>query len=417
MRILFLTETIPYPLDTGGRIKTYHTLRILAREHEVHCHAFIRDDRQRVHTEALAQHTASVTLHLLRRSRRRELGYALQSLVSAAPYTVRRHIDAEAFRVIASEARRLRPDLVYCDHLSMMEYGRRLSTPARLPSWGPRLDARLVYDAHNVEHAVLRRFATARLRLLPRVAAAFEWRRVRAYERAACRRSRLVFAVSDVDARALTALGGRHVSTCTAPISVDAASTPPRTLPPSTPRLLFLGGLHWPPNAEALYFFIREIWPMVHQKRPDATLTAVGRDDHPLASWCRNAPGVTLTGWVDDIEPYVQRSRALVVPMRAGSGMRVKILEAMSRGLPIVSTGVGCEGIDVTSGEHLLIADDPRAFADATLRVIADDDLATSLAAAARRLALARYDIDIVAPIVLQAIREIAPHRVRSETG
>jgi glycosyltransferase involved in cell wall biosynthesis len=170
---------------------------------------------------------------------------------------------------------------------------------------------------------------------------------------------------------------------------------------------LFLGGLHWPPNAEALAFFIREIWPLVRRDQPNATLTAVGRDDSSLATECRGVPGVTLTGWVDDIEPYVARSRALIVPMRAGSGMRVKILEAMARGLPVVSTRVGCEGIDVRSGEHLLVADDPSTFAAALVRILTDADLAQSLAAAARRLTLARYDVDAVAPLVLDALREI----------
>jgi glycosyltransferase involved in cell wall biosynthesis len=392
MRVLLLTETIPYPLDTGGRIKTFHTLRMLAREHDVRCHAFIREERQRGYSEQLAATGARVTLHLLARTVPREAGYWLQALVDGTPYTVRRHHDATVQRLIAADAEAFRPDLVYCDHLSMMEYARRLDAP-------------IVYDAHNVEHAVLRRFARASPHLSKRVGATFEWRRVRAYERSACRRSRLVFAVSDVDRRALTELAGPEVSICIAPIAVDAASVAALPVLPSTPALLFLGGLHWPPNVDALRFFVRDVWPLVRRLSPDATLTVVGRDDDPLAVECRALPGVTLTGWVEDIAPYVRRSRALVVPMRAGSGMRVKILEAMSRGLPIVSTTVGCEGIDVVSGEHLLIEDDPRAFANAAVRLLAEDDLAASLAAAARRLVLARYDVEVVARVVLDAIR------------
>jgi glycosyltransferase involved in cell wall biosynthesis len=332
-------------------------------------------------------------LHLLRRSVPREIGYALKSIATGIPYTVARHYDPAVLQIIESEVRRLQPDFVYCDHLSMMDYGRRLDVP-------------IVYDAHNVEHAILRRFAAARPNVLMRLAAGYEWRRVRKYERDSCRRSKLVFAVSDVDRRALTELAGPEVLIRTAPISVDARHRSTPALP-STPSVLFLGGLHWPPNAEALAFFIREIWPLVRRDQPNATLTAVGRDDSSLATECRGVPGVTLTGWVDDIEPYVARSRALIVPMRAGSGMRVKILEAMARGLPVVSTRVGCEGIDVRSGEHLLVADEPSTFAAALVRVLTDADLAQSLAAAARRLALARYDVNAVAPLVLDALREI----------
>src|SRR5262249_22064047 len=150
-------------------------------------------------------------------------------------------------------------------------------------------------------------------------------------------------------------------------------------------------------------------WPLVRAARPDATLTIVGRADHGFAADCRRAPGVVLTGWVDDVDPYVQRSRALIVPMLAGSGPRGKILQARSRGVPVVSTTVGCEGIAAIPGVHLLVADDPRALADAVLRVLADDALAASMARAARALAVSRYDVDVVAGDVLDAIRSMRP--------
>jgi glycosyltransferase involved in cell wall biosynthesis len=188
------------------------------------------------------------------------------------------------------------------------------------------------------------------------------------------------------------------------PIAVDAAAATPIAALTTAPRLLFLGGLHWPPNADALLTFVRDMWPRVRAARPDATLTSVGRDDHPSATECRAAPGVHLTGWVPEIDPFVQQSRLLVVPMRAGSGMRVKILEAMARGLPVVSTTVGCEGIGVVPGQHVLVADGAEAFATAVLTVLADNALAGQLAANARALVLERYDVGAVRASVLHAI-------------
>ena len=390
MRILFLTETVPYPLDTGGRIKTFHTLRMLARAHEVRLHAFIRDEGQRAYQAPLDALGVRTTLHLLTRSVAGEAWFAMRSL-AGAPYSVNRHFDAAVHQTVAAEATTWRPDLVYCDHLSMAEYARRLPVP-------------FVYDAHNVEYAILERFAGTRRDPLTRLAAAIEWRHVRRYEADVCRRSRLVFVVSDVDRRSLAALAGDDVPFVEVPIAVDAVSTIPIATLTREPRLLFLGGLHWPPNADALATFVRDMWPRIRQARSDATLTSVGRDDNALAAECRAAPGVHLTGWVPDIDPFVQASRLLVVPMRAGSGMRVKILEAMARGLPVVSTTVGCEGIGVVSGEHLLVADTSEAFAAAVLRVLADDGLAASLARQARALVLARYDVGAVEAAVLKAI-------------
>jgi glycosyltransferase involved in cell wall biosynthesis len=395
MRILFITETVPYPLDSGGRIKTFHTLRMLASAHEVRLHAFIRDEAQRAHRPALEALGVPTTLHLVPRSILREAWFAARSLVGA-PYSVGRHFDGAVHRRVAAEAAAWRPDLVYCDHLSMGEYARRLGVP-------------IVYDAHNVEYAILQRFAGTRPDPLTRAAAAVEWRRVRAYEAELCRQSCLVFVVSDVDRQALTELSGAGVPFVEVPIAVDAAGTSPVATLTRAPRLLFLGGLHWPPNADALLTFVRDMWPRVLASRPDATLTSVGRDDHPSAAECRAAPGVRLTGWVPEIDPFVHESRLLVVPMRAGSGMRVKILEAMARGLPVVSTSVGCEGIGVEPGRHLLLADTPDAFADAVLRVLSDDDLAATLARHARALVLERYDVAAVRSSVLHAIDGVRP--------
>jgi glycosyltransferase involved in cell wall biosynthesis len=403
MRILFISETVPFPLDSGGRIKTFHTLRMLASAHEVRLHAFIRDEAQRAHRAALEAVGVPTTLHLVSRSMAREAWFAVRSL-AGAPYSVGRHYDRAVFAAIAAEAGRWRPDLVYCDHLSMAEYAIRLGVP-------------IVYDAHNVEYAILQRFAATRPDLVTRAAVAVEWRRVRRYEGGICRRSRLVFVVSDVDRHALTELAGNGVPFVEVPIAVDAAATTPIAALTRAPRLLFLGGLHWPPNADALATFLREMWPEVRAARPDASLTSVGRDDHPVAAACRAAPGVELTGWVPDIDPFVQASRMLVVPMRAGSGMRVKILEAMARGLPVVSTTVGCEGIGVVAGHHLLVADTPHAFAEAVIRLLTDDALAASLSRNARALVLERYDIAAVRSAVLHAMAEAAPGFSRSKSA
>lgn len=394
MRILLLTETVPYPLDSGGRIKTFNTLRILARAHEVRLHAFIRADQQRAGREVLEALGVPTTLHLLERSWPREAGYVVRSLVGP-PYTVGRHLARDAFRAMAREVRDWRPDLVYADHLSMAAYARRLGAP-------------MVYDAHNVEHAVLRRFASTRRDPVTRAAAAVEWRRVRTYEAEVCRASRLVLVVSDVDRQALRALAGRSTPFAVVPIAVDAGAITPLPEPPRDGHVLFLGGLHWPPNADALAWFVTSSWPAVRGARPEATFVSVGRDDASVASACREQPGVTLTGHVTDITPYVARSRVLVVPMRAGSGMRVKILDAMARGVPIVTTSVGVEGIDAVPGVHLLVADTPSDLAAAVVRVLDDDALARRLAREARAFVLARYDVAAVERTLLSAIGRAA---------
>jgi polysaccharide biosynthesis protein PslH len=191
------------------------------------------------------------------------------------------------------------------------------------------------------------------------------------------------------------------------PISVDAASIAPVRGVSREPRLLFVGGLHWPPNLDAIQYLVAEIWPRIRQARPDASLTVVGRDDVAAAAALRGVPGVTLTGYVDDVSPHFAASRALVVPLRAGSGMRVKILDAFARGVPVVSTPTGHEGIDVEPGVHVLSAADAASFAGQALRLLADDHLAEGLSRAARRLVETRYDVRAVRRALLEAVRAV----------
>lgn len=393
MRVLLLTETVPWPLDGGGRVKTFHTLQALAREHEVHCHAFVRDERQRqAALGPLGEVCASVTLHLVARSLPREAHYLARSLVSGLPFTLVRHYSPRVMATVEADCRRLGIDLVYCDHLSMLEYGRRLRVP-------------IVHDAHNVEHRIYRRYADGLRRTDRRwLLFAREARRLLAYERRMYRKCALVFAVSDVDAGIIAGFAP-GVPVVPVPIAVGASTLTPIPQLTEEPEVLFVGALDWPPNAEAVGWLLDAIWPLVRRDLPTARLTIVGRGEAPLVARWGTAPGVRFTGWVESVEPWFAAARVMVAPLRSGSGMRVKILDAFARGLPVVATSVGIEGIDAVPGEHALVADAPAEIAAATVHVLRDRALAERLSASARALALARYDSAVVGEVQLTALR------------
>jgi glycosyltransferase involved in cell wall biosynthesis len=392
MRILLITETVPYPLDTGGRIKTWHTLRALARAHEVHCHAFVRTTAQRdAAMGPLAAQCRSVTLHLLRRQPLRELGYMARSLATGRPYTVIRHFDPGVHARVMGTCRERRIDAVYCDHLSMFEYAIRLGLP-------------IIHDAHNVEHRIVRRFAQ-HLGLHPRrLIFAREWGRLLAYERTMYARARLIFAVSAIDRDDIAQLAGGRVPVVSVPIPVEVSGMTAIERLTDEPEVLFLGALDWPPNADAVTFFLSSIWPGIRAALPAARVSIVGRGEAALARQFAATPGVRFTGRVPDIEPWIRGSRVMVVPIRSGSGMRVKILDALARGLPVVATGVGWEGIEAVPGTHLLTADEADAFAAATVRVLRERDTAQALSRAGRQLALDRYDTAVVGAQQLEAL-------------
>lgn len=394
MRLLFLTETVPFPLDAGGRIKTYHTLRILSREHEVHCHAFIRDEGQRRYERDLSSSCHRLTLHLKPRSRVGEVCSLLIGYGTGTPFLVRRHFDRAVFAELKSQIEQHRFDAIYCDHLSMLEYGRRLGLP-------------IIHDAHNVEFEIIRRHAATLRFSAMRGFAALEWRMLRRYERAQYRRCALIYSVSDIDAQAIRRLSGDRNTVAVVPISVDAEGVAPASPIDAGHELLFVGGLHWPPNADAVGHFIDEILPIVRSRLPNTRLTVVGRTDARVQHRLRTLGGVTFAGHVADIEPFFRRSRAMVVPLRSGSGMRVKILDALARGMPTVTTSVGCEGIDATAGDHLLVADTPATFAAAVVRVLTDDELAMRLSRNSRELVQDKYDESVVGRQTLAALNRL----------
>jgi glycosyltransferase involved in cell wall biosynthesis len=177
------------------------------------------------------------------------------------------------------------------------------------------------------------------------------------------------------------------------PIAVDAETLAftPRTA--EARHVVSVATMFYPPNVEAVHWFATEAFPTVRQSRPGVEFHVVGsRPPARIADLARPDSGVVVTGYVPDLQPVLRQAALMVVPLLSGSGMRVKILEAFARGIPVVSTTIGVEGIDAEPGRHLLVADRPADFAAAVLRLLEDPSEAAQLAGAARRLIEERYD-------------------------
>jgi glycosyltransferase involved in cell wall biosynthesis len=177
------------------------------------------------------------------------------------------------------------------------------------------------------------------------------------------------------------------------PIAVDTDEVAPVTRQPGADHILHIGTMYWPPNVDGILWFIQQVYPQIRAKRPQTIFDVVGaRPPQEIMDLSGNGTGVNVTGYVPDPTPYRQQAGLMVVPLRAGGGMRVKILEALAQGLPIVSTTLGCEGIAVTHGQNILIADTPHEFAQAVLRLLDNPQFAAELGCNGRRLAEQLYD-------------------------
>lgn len=358
-------------------------MRDLARRHEVSVLSFNRDDPW---TELSVKETETyarnvVTLPELDFEVRDKRPLQLRSLFSmhSFEYVVkakRREFQAKLDQML----RETRYDVVQVEFEQM--------TPFRFDR-APGATPILVLDEHNIEYDILRRTALASSSRPRQLYNALNWRKLAREERAAWRRFDGVVLTSERDEKLLRD-DLPSARTAVVPNGVDVSAFSPVRGNEEPDTLLFFGAINYFPNHDGVVYFIDNVLPRIRARRPNVRLSIVGPGarDEVLA---RAGNGVDILGMVDDVGPYIDRAAAVVVPLRIGGGTRLKIVEAFAKGKAVVSTRLGAEGIDVTHGENVLLADEPEAFANEVERVLADRTLATKLGDGGRKLAEERY--------------------------
>jgi glycosyltransferase involved in cell wall biosynthesis len=259
------------------------------------------------------------------------------------------------------------------------------------------LAAPTVLFQHNVEAMIWERHAAVAAHPVKKRYMAEQWRRMRRFEAAECRRFDHVVAVSPQDAEVFRRdFGVRSVSDV--PTGVDTGYFRPTGAEPRRPHeLVFTGSMDWLPNEDAILWFAAEILPRVRARVPDATLAVVGRNPTAPIRALHGQAGITVTGSVPDVRPYMEAAALFVVPIRIGGGTRLKIFEAMAMGMPVVSTPVGAEGLPVRDGEDVVLAEEAEAFADAVVALLQDPARARALGDAAASRVQREFGWDAVA--------------------
>lgn len=413
MHILFLTQIIPYPPDAGPKVKTWHVLRYLAgKGHRVTLASFVRSEEEPfVHAlDEVCQEVYTVPIH---RSRLMDVWYWLKSNFTGRPFLVERD-DKESMRrliqrLLGGEA----VDVIHADQLTMAQFALsaqvsdrdNLNNPIEGNESSKKNQPALVFDAHNAVWTIVERMRQNAPTLLKPIAD-LETRRIKRYEGMIVSRFNHTLAVTKHDLLALeqavefsTNESEEPTSPITVvPIAVDTQELLPIERQPNSKNILTLGTLHYPPNADGIRWFAQEVFPLVCKQEPDATLTIVGKNppDDFYQLEAQNPQSIKVTGYVRDLTPYFERAGVMVIAVRAGGGMRVRILEAFARGMPVVTTTVGLEGIEATPGEHVLVEDSPTEFARATVKLLEDDFLRSHLAKNGRLLAETHYDWQVV---------------------
>ncbi len=349
-------------------MRIYYTLRYLAERHQVTLLAFCRAEDRPEAIEHLRSFCSEVYTVPVQRGRWRDGWHLARSLFSQRSFIIERDRNLEMNEMVDRLIANGRYDVVHADQIYMVQYALRARQTNAVGS-----KFRLVVDKHNADYQIVQRLAMGEPNFFKRQLYEREWRALRRFEGHSMLDFDQVVTVTEPDRWILEALAetaqresgpdNKLPKFSTIPICVDTKEVQPVNPGTGANEILYLGGLHWPPNVEGVMWFGREVWPKVKAQVPGARLTIVGKNPPGEVKGLEADPAVRVTGYVADPGPHLEQAGAFIVPLFAGSGMRVKIVDGWRWGLPVISTTIGAEGIEYREGENILIADDPEAFA------------------------------------------------------
>lgn len=392
-RVLVVDEELPWPANTGKRLRTLNLLTALTRDFQidllVHSNGATPEARAALESRGLRVHVAASRI-----PDRSGLSFPLRlagSLVRRLPYSVYSHHQPEFARQLAQLVAQTRFDLLHCEWTPYAMYASGVDLPVCIA-------------AHNVEWEIWSRTAATERRPAHHLLFSAQTTLMRRFEQRVFSRFGHATAVSAGDAARIAEMGCRHVTVV--PNGVDATAYVPPATDEAPPRsLVFSGSMDWRANQDAIQWFIDEVHPLL-AAQGDYQLHVVGRAPPAwLQDPARVPRQIVVTGAVDRVQPYIARAAVYVVPLRVGGGSRLKILEALSMGRAIVSTTVGAEGLDVTPGTDIVIADTAADFAAAIDVLWRDADARARLGAAGRALIERQYRWEQIAPLQADAWR------------
>ena len=389
MKILWLKTELLHPVDKGGKIRSYNMLKELKRN----CHVTyltLDDGTASPDARELAIEYCHELVTIPHEHREKfTTGFYLDlmsNLASSLPYAIKKYESPAIRREVAKRVAGERFDVLVCDFLA----------PAvNVP---PRIDCPSVLFQHNVEAMIWKRHYEVQTNAAKKAYLYRQWRKMWAFEAKMCPQFDCVVAVSREDRELIQKEYGVE-AIYDVPTGVDTEFFRPSGERKRKPEnLVFTGSMDWLPNEDAIRYFTEQILPRIKQAVPGVTLTVVGRNPFPgLVELSKRDRSVVVTGRVEDVRPHMEEAAVYIVPLRIGGGTRLKIYEAMAMEKAIVSTSIGAEGLPVTDGEEIILADTPETFADAVVGLLREDNRATEIGKRAAAKVRQQFGWDIVA--------------------
>lgn len=385
MNILFISAYIPYPPHGGAYQRTYNILKHVAKENDVYLIGFIKeknDLENAAHLEKICKKVYAFRLpdDWSKVSLAKSL---FLNLFSPLPYTIQKYYSSQARQAIARLVQQVNFDILHCDMIDLAEY---------IYDHNPKAT---VLVNHNVESTLMLRHAEVDKNPLKKWFFYLQYKKLLRYERKMCPKFKCSAAVSELDKQQLQSISPQARFRIV-PNGVDVDYFQPRKLQVEKNTLIFAGSTDYLPNIDGIKFFHQEIWPLIKREVNDTRLIILGKNRTSKNLGIQITEDISLLGFVEDVRPHIGKAAVYIVPLRIGGGTRLKILDAMAMGKAIVSTTIGAEGIDVTHGKNILIADTPEDFSKQVIKVLNDTKLRESLGMEGRKLVEKKYSWDVI---------------------
>jgi sugar transferase (PEP-CTERM/EpsH1 system associated) len=396
MRVLQLAPRVCWPLDTGAKLRNYHLARVLARDARVTLLAFGDSGSAELHNV----YDEIVTIP---RGSGYSLGKLLRGAVGRMPLPLLNYTSQEMTGAVSHVLAQNDFDVVQVESIHLMNYLQTIRASSQR--------ALAICDWHNIESELMQRYSEQEKSAPRRAYARRTARLMKDFEQRALSEFDAHLAVSERDAEALRRVNPSAKVLVTengvdsSYYATDGSQSNARN------RIVFVGSMDYHANVEGVVKFARNVWPRVHQQQPELVFTIVGKDPAPAVRDLSSIKGVEVTGSVAEVRPYYREAVAAIVPLNVGGGSRLKILEAMAASVPVVSTTLGAEGLDIRDGENILIADGEDRLTKAVIDLVNDERLRAQLIAGGRALVAERYDWSRIGAKLFESYRQLLSER------
>jgi polysaccharide biosynthesis protein PslH len=378
-KLLFLCQYVPYPPDSGGKIKAYYLLQYLSSLYDLVLVHYYRDDKELQALSKIRHLFASIYSVHLERSSKKDFFWYLKSIIIRIPFFILRDSSKDMERAIGEALATDDIAFIHIDQLNMAQFVLNYDIPK-------------ILDTQNVVSKLLERMYLQEKSLL-RFFIFLDWKKMRAYEGRACLACDRVVAVSEYDARELEHLMMGKKLVDIIPIGIDTNDFPLLDRNRQNKHIIFIGTMFYPPNNQGVLWFLENVWPQIKEKHPDVHFKIIGKGTTDEIKVIADKDfRVEILGSIEDLQGYLSEVCVWVVPIKAGSGMRLKILTALSYGIPVVTTKIGSEGINIQHNRHVILADAPEDFAEAIHKLLIDKKYGESLSKSGRDFVVNNYD-------------------------